>query len=163
MSTQTDLDAVETVARRSAEFVAMMLSYLAKTIMESLGNEKGEAILRKGLREFGKARGRGIRENLDSLGLKPTVENFGKHYDFPMFAGFKVTREIIGDRRHSMISFCPLGNFWKETGDKKIGLLYCDEVDDGIREGFDPNLKHKNLKNPMRGDPICEHIDEYCK
>ena len=163
MSTQTDLDAVETVARRSAEFVAMMLSYLAKTIMESLGNEKGEAILRKGLREFGKARGRGIRENLDSLGLKPTVENFGKYYDFPMFAGFKVTREIIGDGRHSMISFCPLGNFWKETEDKQIGLIYCDEVDDGIREGFDPNLKHKNLKNPMRGDPICEHIDEYCK
>lgn len=163
MTTPNKGDELEKVARESAEFFAMMLIYVARSVLENLGQEEGERVLRKGLREFGKARGRRIRERIDSLGLKPTVENFAKYYDFPMFAAWKAVREVAENRRYSKVSFCPAGSFWKERGEEKIGLMYCDEVDDGIREGFDRELVHKNPQNPLRGDPLCEHIDEYRK
>ncbi|MEW6266203.1 MAG: L-2-amino-thiazoline-4-carboxylic acid hydrolase [Thermodesulfobacteriota bacterium] len=149
------------VAQGSAEFVAMMLVYLAKAVIESVGEEKGSQIIRKGLREFGKERGRKIREKIDSLGLEATVATFTQYYDFPMFAAYKGTREFSGKRKNTRISFCPLAGYWAERGHEAIGLMYCDEVDDGIREGFDLNLVHSNPQNPLRGDTICEHVDEY--
>lgn len=163
MSAPSEKSEIEKVARESAEFFAMMLIHLAKSVIEDLGEEEGERVIRKGLRNFGRARGMKIRERVDSLALKPTVENFAKYYDFPMFAAWKAEREISEKKRYSKITYCPFGNFWKERGEEKIGLMYCDEVDDGIREGFDPQLIHKNPQNPLRGDPICEHIDEYHK
>ena len=162
--TISKLDGAESsqkVAEQSAEFVAMLFVYLAEAIIDSVGQERGNKILRKGLREFGKARGRRIREKVDSLGLKPSIETFTKYYDFPMFAAYKGTREMSTCRKDAKISFCPLADFWKKGGHETFGLLYCDEVDDGIREGFDPDLLHSNPQNPLRGHPICQHIDEY--
>ena len=44
-----------------------------------------------------------------------------------------------------------------------MGSMYCDEMDDGIRQRFDRELVDKNPQSPFRGEPLCEHIDEYRK
>jgi len=148
-------------AKASAEFIAMMLVYVSRAVVESAGEEAGMRMLKKGLREFGRARGRNIRQKVDAQGLKPTVEAFAENYDFPLFAAYKAEREISGRTKTSRISLCPLAAFWDACGEKAIGLLYCDEVDDGIREGFDEKLAHSNPKNLLRGDDLCIHIDEF--
>jgi hypothetical protein len=149
---------VKALARDFSEFYTMMLSNIARKLFEHLGKEEGKKILSEGLREFGKERGRMIREKADAAGCPPGLEGFIKFYKVPTSAAGKATHNVTGNRRVSQIE-CAASFFWKKRGEEEIGLLYCDSVDDGMREGFDPRLKHTNPKNPLRGDDTCEHHD----
>jgi hypothetical protein len=157
----SDTNELENLAKNSSEFIANLLVHIATSVTESFGHDAGEKAIRKGLRAFGIERGRKIREKVQSLGLETSIDSFTKHYDFPLFPAFRGTREIGENRKVAEIEFCPLANYWKKAGFSKIGLLYCEEVDDGIREGFDPALKHENPENPLKGGKNCVHIDSY--
>jgi hypothetical protein len=143
-----------------AEFYTMLLSNIAKKVIERLGKEEGEKVLKAGLREFGLERGHIIRAKADAAGLPPSLESFIKFYSVPTSACNKAQHTITGNKRISIVD-CAAHLFWRQRGEEEIGLLYCDAVDDGIRDGFDPRLKHTNPKNPLRGDDICEHQDYF--
>ncbi|MBI5445499.1 MAG: L-2-amino-thiazoline-4-carboxylic acid hydrolase [Deltaproteobacteria bacterium] len=141
-----------------AHFFAGFFVALAGPVLRQYGAD-GERLLRSALRDFGRARGARIRQRVDALRLAPDVENFSKCYDFPMLPGFEATREITPERKTALISLCPLAEQWKNSGEARLGLLYCEEVDAGIREGFSSEMIHMNLRNPLRGDRVCEQVD----
>ncbi len=149
------------VSQESAEFFANFFSIIGRRLIERYG-EEGKALLREGCREFGLARGRSLRARVEELGLQPDLENFTAHYNLPMKRAWRAEREETATHRHSRISFCPFWKFWEQQGVADIGLIYCDEVDPAIREGYSNALKHENLQNPLRtGGDICEQRDEY--
>ena len=156
-----ELNELKALAREFSEFYVMLLSNIAKKVIERLGKEEGEKVLRAGLKEFGRERGRIIRAKSDAAGMPPSLKSYAQFYSVPTSPGKKGESNIIGNERISRIQFCTAAHVWRQRGEEEIGLLYCDSVDDGLREGFDPRMKHLNPKNPLRGDEICEHCDYF--
>lgn len=147
------------LAKEGAEFYTMLLSNVAKQVIKRLGKEEGQKIVKEGLREFGLERGRIIRAKVDTAGLPPTLENFYKFYTVPTRACQKSHSQLTEKGRKIFVEYCAASHYWKKRGEEELGLLYCDAVDDALREGYNPKLKHENTKNPLRGDDICEHYD----
>ncbi|MCX6262630.1 MAG: L-2-amino-thiazoline-4-carboxylic acid hydrolase [Bacteroidia bacterium] len=154
-------DNIKELAMDYAEFVVLLISNIAKSVINRLGKKEGEKVLKAGLREFGLERGRIIRSKVDAAGLKPTLENFLRYYKYPTMAATELEQTTGDKERTLLIKHCPFGDFWEQRGEEEIGLLYCDMVDTAIREGFDLALKHSNPKNLLRGDVVCEHREVF--
>jgi hypothetical protein len=147
------------LAEGSARFAADLYSFVARQVINRFGKE-GEGALRAGLRDFGLARGRALRELVEAKGGEVNLTNFIENYNLPMARAWQGKREVGATRRFSRVIFCPLADQWRKRGGAELGQLYCSEVDPAIREGYSPRLKFRAEKYLLLGDAHCEQIDE---
>lgn len=108
---------------------ALMYYYLAKEFL-NLG-KKGEEALRRGIRNYGKARGARLRKIHEEQGLPITIENLFNYYDLP---GDNLSKrrqvKLTVDERESYTLICHLEKVWASEGGKEgdyMGSIYCDE------------------------------------
>ena len=139
---------------------AMIYYYLAKEFA-ALGGE-GEAALRRGIRNYGEARGARLRKRHLGKGLPITMETLFTNYDLP---GDNQSRrrqiKLTDDERESYTMTCGLERVWaSEGGDEgdRLGSIYCDEFHQAMwgayREG--PVVELPELLT--KGDPHCHFV-----
>jgi len=146
--------AVESVSRRVA---LLHLSY-AKTLIEALGEEKGNELIAKAIKDYGTRVGEKTKEEVLGQGLEPLPENFntGKSYAIPRFGMHERTEtvEIEGESR-TRIYGCVLAKVWQEYGEEKLGRLYC-YMDVAKYMAYNPNYKLMHTKAIPDGADYCE-------
>lgn len=139
--------------------MANMYYFLTRAIMEDFGDEARESIAR-GIREFGLDRGRNIAKKVLENGEELTIENLDKYYDMPIAKGWSLHRTYEKDRKHNITDSCTMATVWLERDWADIGHYYC-EVDPAIREGYNPHVVYKPVKNILEGDEHCESLTVY--
>jgi hypothetical protein len=147
----------DVMVEQFAEFSAYLYYFMAKKIIEKFGNEGKEAI-REAINDFGLFRGKRVREKVIKAGLEPTMENEYLFHDLPIGSKAWVAESRKEGNKHiTHVLKCPFGQIWKQLGEEKIGLLYCD-IDYSIWKGYQPKIKFRLNKNILKGDPYCEMI-----
>ena len=156
----TQEQALERQADASARFAADLYYYVARRVIEELG-VAGEAAVRRGLAEFGEARGAAIRLEAEAAGDTLDLAAFLSHYNLPMGRAWRSNVTLTENRRESVIERCPFADQWKvRPGGPAIGQIYCEEVDPAIRRGYAPDLHFNVARYILRAGDRCEQTDE---
>ena len=120
--------------------MGQMFAVFAKTIIEAVGEKKGEDIVKDAVREFGLTRGRRIAEKVKALGLEPTFANFLIYMDLDSSAALTYTPALEDGNMVLTITRCAFSDGAGEFGLKKYFHYYCKWVDQAILEGYNSEL-----------------------
>ncbi len=120
---------------------AQLFSTIAKHIVNRLGPEEGEAILKNAIEEFGFERGKRIAEKVKSEEKPLTFKNWLIYSDIDSFKNFRpITTTPDGDFV-AKIKHCTFYNAAKSWGLEEYSKIYCKYVDYKILEGYNPDIK----------------------
>ena len=154
----TKKEAAKEIEMVSKRIALLHLAY-AKTLVNELGNEKGEKVILKAIKYYGKLIGEEVKKNIHDQGLEATPDNYGrgKSRDLPRY-GMHAGRETFesGGRKRRKSYGCVLGKLWREYGEEELGRLYC-YVDLAKSMYYNPHFKLVHTKcMPEREDEECE-------
>lgn len=100
---------------------------MAKALLEADPME-GEAALREAVRRYGRERGEKLRCRHKESGLKINLENLFTYYDLPGDPRFRRRKiRLNPQERLSDTLICPIAELWEQSGEKKLGRIYCEE------------------------------------
>jgi hypothetical protein len=119
---------------------AALFACTAKVVLEEHGAEKGEALLKKAIRDFGRARGRRIASIIAGLGKPLTFKNWLIYSDIDS-RNFNPRPELDRDDLVVKAFDC---TFWNAAQAFSLGdaaRLYCKYADYAILEGYNPEIK----------------------
>lgn len=137
---------------RMAKLMAGLYYFMAKEMLDRLGEEAGEKAIRSAVTKFGQARLASMKEEAQEKGLKMNSETYGIVRDMP---GLSWKR----DPQHPTdITYCPMQDMWEMLEKQplqKIGGLYC-EIDDILYQGFNTQFERPLCKT--HGDSCCRFI-----
>lgn len=139
--------------------------FFGKVALEQFG-EKGNAALRKSIREYGQTRGKRMRAIANAKGEPADLVTLFGHYDLmsdPRFVhpqeGLVMTPEV----KKSITGRCPDAEMWgRMPNGLEIGSIYCEEVHHQIYQGFDPAIQVNLCETLTNGGTMCRfHL--YCR
>jgi predicted ArsR family transcriptional regulator len=129
-----------------ARLFGLMFYHFSNLAVEEMGDEKGRKFVEEAVKRFGLERAERVRKEVEKMGLKPTLENYGKVLDLPRIGWGGETRE----------TFCPFAETWIEKGAEDLCKLYC-EVDIWKFVGYNPNIRVERLSSVLEGDQDCKY------
>ncbi len=146
---------VDLAARR----IGMLHLAFARTLVEKLGEKKGEEMILSAIKRYGKMVGEKTKESVlaEDWELKP--ENFGQGSSrtLPKFGNCE-SAEILSKengKKKSKVCGCSMGKVWRELDEEKLGRLYC-YVDIAKYMYYNPDYKlihHQTM--PESGKDCC--------
>jgi hypothetical protein len=120
---------------------AALFSFAAKAVIEELGLEKGEALLKKAIEEFGRERGKRIAGIVKGLGKPLTLKNWFIYNDmYPQNTNPQPIDIVNGDYIMKT-GECVLFNTTREFGLSDFSQFFCKYDDEAVFEGYNPDIK----------------------
>jgi len=141
----TRAEATEQV-RALGRVFGLMFYHFANLAVERLGDEKGREFVAEAVKRFGLDRAQRVKTEVEKLGLKPVLSNYGKILDLPRIGWGGPTRE----------TFCPFAEVWIAKGAEDLCKLYCD-VDIWKFVGYNPKIKVIRVQSVLEGDEKCNY------
>lgn len=127
---------------------------VAKFVVERLGLEEGEKLLKSAVEYFGKERGKRIAEKVTAAGLPLTFKNWLIYTDIDSI-NFRPIADIEKGDFIAKIKHCTFYDAAKEWGLEDYAKYYCKYVDYKILEGYNPDIKLKLEDRHTTGKSRC--------
>lgn len=134
---------------RMAKLMAELYYFMAKEMVDKMGEEQGKAAIRSAIRKFGEARVASMHEEAAERGLDINITTYLEVRDMPGTSWEK------NPKNPTDIIYCPMQDMWAELGDQELGAIYC-EIDDILYNGFNASLDRPLCKTS--GDECCRFI-----
>jgi hypothetical protein len=137
-----------------AKRLALVYYFFTKNLIEELGEQESERIVKKVIGEYGEYCGERVKEKVLKMGLELLGENYSKGKDLPKL-GWDVTL-LKSDEAGLVYEFanCPFAEQWKELNFEKWGRLYC-YIDQAKYNAFNKKLQCFHDENVLDGDKTC--------
>ncbi len=119
---------------------AQLFSSVAKFVIEKLGPNEGEQLLKEAVEYFGKERGKQIAEKVKANGDPLTFKNWLIYTDIDS-SNFKPVVSIEDGDFIAKIRHCTFYKAAEEWGLGDYAKIYCKYVDYKILEGYNPDIK----------------------
>lgn len=148
------LKEAEEEVRKVCVRVGLLHLSFAQTLVEELGEKKGEELVLKAIKVYGTKIGERIKASVTAQGLENIPANYKG--DLPQY-GMRDRTEVleVGGEKRRRVYGCVMGKLWKKLGEDKLGRLYC-YVDPAKYMAFNPNFKLIHIKALPDGDQYCE-------
>jgi len=118
-----------------------LFSSVAKAVIEELGPDKGEALLKKAIEEFDRARGRRIAGIVEGLGEPLTLKNWFIYGDMDPRNSNPQPIDIVNGDYLMKTGECVLWNTAGEFGLRDFSQFFCKYADEAVLEGYNPDIK----------------------
>lgn len=138
---------------------ALLYVWLSRAAVQQCGEQDGETLMRRAVRIYGKQRGHRMalraRQNRHEL----TMANYLAYGEWSVPKG-EMEQKIHEKSPHvrACIHRCPWHETWKKHNLISYGRSYCQEVDEALVNGFNPELKLSINSVQTLGDPCCEFL-----
>jgi hypothetical protein len=138
---------------------ALLFAWIAKAVVERVGVQRGEAIIRKATRQYGEQRGRRMALRARANKHARSMLNYIGYSEYRITPG-EIELRIIERTPHAKVSTpkCPWHAAWKENGLLAFGCLYCSEIDQALVRGFNPELHVDVIATLTNGAAQCEFV-----
>jgi hypothetical protein len=138
---------------------ALLFAWIGKAVVEQAGEQTGEAILRKAIRQYGEERGRRMALRAQANKHALSMVNYIGYGEYKISPG-EMELKTIQRSPHARIciSRCPWHTTWKEDGSLALGRLYCLEIDQALVHGFNPALQLDVKGTRTSGAAECEFV-----
>ncbi|MBN1573888.1 MAG: L-2-amino-thiazoline-4-carboxylic acid hydrolase [Deltaproteobacteria bacterium] len=133
---------------------AQLFSSVAKFVIEKLGEEEGEAVLKKGIEYFGLERGKRIAERVKAQGKENSFKNWLIYTDIDS-VNFQPIPSIEDNNLVAKVNNCTFYNAAEEWGLGEYAKIYCKYVDYKILEGYNPDVKMSLKERQATGEDHC--------
>jgi hypothetical protein len=138
---------------------ALLFAWMAKAVCERVGDEQGEAIIRRAVRRYGEERGRRMAARARANGHALDMIEYIAYSEFRTRAGAMSQKLSARGRDIALLNTkCPWYTAWDEGGLMKWGCLYCREIDSAVVRGFNPELRLDVRGTRSNGDAACDFI-----
>jgi hypothetical protein len=120
---------------------ALLFGLVTKEIFERVGNETGGSALRAAVRRYGEQRGRRMALRAQTNGEELSMTNFLIYGEWRSGTGLgqhELSKE--GPDVRMVVTRCPWALTWMEADLSPYGRLYCQEIDQALVRGFNPDL-----------------------
>ena len=147
-------------AKRQVEVTCERLALLhlafARTLVDEFGEEKGEKLVLKAIKDYGRRVGEQARQTVIARGLEPTPENYGLASDLPLYGMHQGQETAVVDGENRSRAYgCVMGKVWVQQGEPELGRLYC-YIDAAKYMTYNPDYKMIHTKALPDGDEYCE-------
>lgn len=133
---------------------AQLFTAVAREVTNEFG-EKGAEAVRRGVRNYGEMRGKHIARNAAADGKPNTLENYLPYYDMERSELFVYDTTMSEEMIDQKFYQCPFAAAFIKDNDQELGKLYCDEIDNAIAKGFNPNMQHDEITHLLDGASSC--------
>jgi len=143
----SDIKCSQPLPTRLSKLMAEMHYFMAKEMLERLGEEEGKKAIKAAINNMAKSRIEAMKRDALSAGLPPFgKDTYSKIKDFG-------TPDWKRDE-NGVVTYCPMAETWKQYGEEglSIGALYC-QIDYELYEGF--GMKLDRPKCLTNGDSCC--------
>lgn len=134
---------------RMAKLMAGLYYFMAKEMIDKLGDEKGKESIRNAVTKFGESRANEMFEEARQRGLDINLDTYLKVRDMPAVSW---ERDI---NNPNDITYCPMHDMWEQLGANEIGALYC-EIDSVLYKAFNAQFERPLCKTS--GDSCCRFL-----
>lgn len=134
---------------RMAKLMAALYYFMAREMLDQLGEENGVAAIRNAIQHFGQVRVAAMQEEAAELGLKISTDTYALVRDMPGIS-WETSTENPAD-----ITYCPMQDMWHQLGGNALGKLYC-EIDSILYDSFNAVIERPLCKT--HGDSCCRFI-----
>lgn len=134
-----------------------MTAWIARAVVEAVGEEEGEKVFRKAIVKYGNQRGRRMALRAEANGHPLTMANYLAYGEWAAEKGEMVMKiqEKSPDTRAHVLK-CPWNTAWKENGLLPYGRYFCMEVDEALVEGFNKDLVLEIGGTQSNGAEYCD-------
>jgi hypothetical protein len=130
----------------------------AMTLVNEFGQEKGEELTAKAIKEYGRIIGEKKKAQALEQGWDLSLESFRKLSDLPALGMHSGREEVAADgEKRTRVYDCVMSQVWREYGQDRLGRIYC-YVDPASVMAFNPDLKYVHTLAIPDGDACCELV-----
>ena len=119
---------------------ARLFSSVARVVIERLGPEDGEELLREAIEYFGEQRGAGIAAKVKAEGEPLTFKNWLIHTDIDS-VNFQNVPELDEGDLVVKVSGCTFYDAAEQWGLGEYARTYCKYADYAILRGYNPDIR----------------------
>jgi len=126
----------------TARHHALFFSSIAGAVIHAMGKEKGEILIRKAVKKYGRQRGKRMALRARENGHSLTVDNYFAYGEWEVPKNemdFKLTEKNPHVRLN--VFKCPWYVTWEENNLLDYGQYFCQEIDTALVSGFNPDLE----------------------
>lgn len=138
---------------------ALFFAWIAQAVVERVGEQRGEAIICKAIRQYGEQRGRRMALRAQANKHVCSMLNYIAYSEYRTTPGaFEL--KIIERTPHARVQTprCPWYAAWKENSLLAVGCLYCSDIDPALVRGFNPELQVDVIATLTGGNTRCEFV-----
>ena len=137
---------------------ALLYAWIAKAVIERVGEQRGEAIIRKATRQYGEERGRRMALRAQANKHVLSMVNYIGYGEYKIIGEFKLNIIERSPNARIRIPKCPWHTTWKENGLLSFGRLYCLDIDPALVRGYNPELRVDVNATLPNGATQCEFV-----
>jgi len=143
----------------TASHHAYLFSYLSKSIVDSIGFDKGEKLMRQAVRQYGEERGKRMAMRAEANGHPLTMFNYIAYSEWKASPG-EMKQKIVKRSVHTTVDVkvCPWHSSWESSGMIPYGRFFCLEIDKALVFGFNPDLQLDVGGIHTYGASSCEFV-----
>lgn len=133
---------------------AQLFASLCRVLVERLGAERAEDLIREAVQAFGQKRGRRIAGTVRTLGKPLSFKNWLIHTDIAQ-ENFGFTPDIEGGDLVVKVRECSFIRAAREWGMEDMAKIYCRYADHAILEGYNPDIRLDLQTRHETGEDFC--------
>jgi hypothetical protein len=140
---------------------ALLFAWISRAVVQRVGAERGEAVVREGVRRYGQQRGRRMALRAQAHGEALSMFNYLIYGEWRAEGSQSEQRVLASDPHfHVQVTGCPWHAVWQAHDLIPYGRLYCLEIDEALVRGYNPRLKlsvNATLPNDLRDCDFVFH------
>lgn len=138
---------------------AMLFAWISRAVIQRIGEEKGEMVVRKAVRRYGEQRGRRMALRSQANRHALTMTNYMAYGEWEAGKG-EMEQKIVEKVPHAkvLVYRCPWHKAWEKNGLIQYGRFYCLEVDEALVRGFNPELRLDVNSTQANAGTHCEFV-----
>lgn len=147
----------QTVGEFTPTHHALMMAWISKAVVDAVGEEKGEQIIRRAVVRYGNQRGRRMAMRAEANGHPQTMTNYFAYAEVKLKRGdFKM--ELLERSPHvrGRTSTCPWTVAWEKNDLMEYGRYFCREIDRAVVQGFNDDLVLEVNATMSNGAEYCD-------
>ncbi|MBW2180666.1 MAG: L-2-amino-thiazoline-4-carboxylic acid hydrolase [Deltaproteobacteria bacterium] len=133
---------------------SQLFSTMAKHIIEKLGPEEGEALIKQAVESFGRERGKRIAEVVQNKGKPLSLANWLIYTDISS-KNFGAKPSLPDGDLEAKVGNCIFYNAAEKWGLGEYAKLYCKYADYAILDGYNPDVKLLLEQRQKTGKDHC--------
>ena len=147
------------VDRFSPRQHALLFAWIAKAVFDRVDKERAESVIRQAVRRYGEQRGGRMALRAEANGHALSMLNYLAYGEWQAAPGESI-QKVVEKVPHVVahVHKCPWHQAWQEKDLLAYGRLYCQEVDEALVRGFNPELEIEVCGTKPEGNEYCEFV-----
>jgi hypothetical protein len=138
---------------------ALLFAWISKAVHDRVESDEAEVIIKKAVRRYGEERGGRMALRAKANGHKLSMLNYLAYGEWRAEPGAS-QQEVVErtPRANIHVRRCPWHEAWREYDLLDYGKLYCQEVDEALVRGFNPDLRIEVRRALSEGESYCDFV-----